>query len=141
MPTDPADFERKMRCHDAMPFVFCCAAAGVVVSMWFGFTPKTLFSGTAIGWLTGYVIALAILDGKPLSHQAKEPPASPASSDDELRYSMDSLRAVDLVKEEIGEALNRLATQRAVSEGRSLVTADDVVESIPGAFRELQEEF
>ena len=50
-----------------------------------------------------------------------------------LFYSAESRAAIDLIKEELGDMLKEIATRRVKSEGRDLVTFEDV----HGALREM----
>jgi hypothetical protein len=53
-----------------------------------------------------------------------------ATTNPNVRYSMESVRAIEMIQEQIGERLRQRATERALSQGRDLVSFDDVVESI-----------
>jgi hypothetical protein len=55
----------------------------------------------------------------------------------DLLYSRDMIRATELVLDEVHGAIHRLATKRALAEGRGLVTGEDAIQSIPDALREV----
>ncbi len=59
----------------------------------------------------------------------------------DVRYTMDSVRTIEVIKDQIGDILQGLATERAVKEGRRLVTAEDVAKCVRDALRESLEQF
>ena len=67
------------------------------------------------------------------------PPREPVAPP-KLRYAPDSIRAIDLVKDRVGEILDHLARRRVLIHGRDVVTADDVVRCIGDALRKVIEE-
>lgn len=46
---------------------------------------------------------------------------------DDLRYSLQSIRQVDGVARDLGDTLRNLAARHAISQGRMLVTSEDVL--------------
>ena len=54
-----------------------------------------------------------------------------------VRFSMDSVRAIDDFRSEAGRILRELAIKRVTAEGRQLVTAEDVLASIKDAIRSM----
>lgn len=55
----------------------------------------------------------------------------------QILYSMESSRAIDRFQDVSGNVLSEMATKRAISQGRHLVTADDVLSCIPEALRKI----
>lgn len=53
-----------------------------------------------------------------------------------LRYTMDSVRAIEAIKEQIGNILRYRATEKALHEDRELVTGDDVLGSVAESLRD-----
>jgi hypothetical protein len=53
----------------------------------------------------------------------------------DLRYELDALRAVDIVSGRVNEVIREHAIGRAIGEGRSLVTVEDILGSIKDALR------
>jgi hypothetical protein len=58
-----------------------------------------------------------------------------ATTNPNIRYTMDSVRAMEAVKEQIGGVLRDRATERALHHDRDLVTAEDVFESTHDTLR------
>ena len=57
-----------------------------------------------------------------------------------LLFTMESVQAIQIVKDRAGEILRELAKERALGDGRSLVKVDDVLASIAEALRETIED-
>lgn len=54
------------------------------------------------------------------------------SAKSELLFSSESMEVIDFFKGIIAEKLRKLAKEKAISEGRNLVTGEDVVRSVEG---------
>jgi hypothetical protein len=69
-----------------------------------------------------------------------KPMATAAEPEADLRYTLESLKTIEVVKERAGQILRERAKERALSQHRDRITTDDVLNSIADSLRQTIDE-